>query len=89
MNSGCYGEDISQILHSIKVIDIFGNEKDIPASDIKFYYRDSNLNYNLIITSVKLQGKPFLKEEIQKIQQVLIEKKKCSTKSNKNLWEYI
>ncbi len=102
MNSGCYGEDISQILHSIKVIDIFGNEKDIPASDIKFYYRDSNLNYNLIITSVKLQGKPFLKEEIQKKQQVLIEKKKNAQPSqiktcgstfkntkNKKAWELI
>ena len=59
MNSGCYGEDISQILHSIKVIDFFGNKKDIPASDIKFYYRDSNLDQNLIITSVKLKDKIF------------------------------
>ena len=57
MNSGCYGEDISQILHSVKVIDIFGNEKNILASDIKFYYRDTNLDQDLIITSILLQGK--------------------------------
>ena len=58
MNSGCYGQDISKILHSIKVIDLFGNEKNILASDIRFYYRGSSLDENLIITSVKLQGKP-------------------------------
>tara|TARA_B110000967_G_scaffold199160_1_gene233210 strand:- start:422 stop:1072 length:651 start_codon:yes stop_codon:yes gene_type:complete len=76
MNSGCYGFDISQIFHSVTVIDIFGNEKDIPAANIKFYYRDTNLNHDLIITSVKLQGKVFAKEKIQKLQQDLIEKKK-------------
>ena len=78
MNSGCYGEDISQILHSIKVVDIYGDKKDIPAADIKFHYRDSSLNNNLIITSVKLQGKVSLKEKIKKKQQILIEKKKNS-----------
>ena len=78
MNSGCYGEDISQILHSIKAIDMSGKEKEIPASNIKFYYRGSSLEQNLIITSVKLEGKPFLKEEIQKKQQNLIKKKKLA-----------
>jgi len=81
MNSGCYGEDISQILHSIKAIDMSGKEKEIPASNIKFYYRGSSLEQNLIITSVKLEGKPFLKEEIQKKQQNLIKKKKISQPS--------
>ncbi len=102
MNSGCYGEDISQILHSIKVVDMLGNEKDISASDIKFYYRDTNLNQDLIITSVKLQGKIQLKDEIQKKQKALIEKKKFSQPSqiktcgstfkntkNKKAWELI
>ena len=90
MNSGCYGDDVSKILHSIKVIDLLGNEKDILASDIKFFYRDSSLDNNLIITSVKLQGKPSLKKEIQIKQEALIKKKKkLSTKSNKNLWKYI
>ena len=66
MNSGCYGEDISKILHSIKVIDLRGSEKEILASDIKFNYRDTDLDYNLIITSVKLQGKPSLKKKFNK-----------------------
>ena len=102
MNSGCYGEDISQVLHSIKVIDFFGNEKNILASDIKFYYRDSNVNHNLIITSVKIQGKVSLKKKIQNKQQTFIEKKKISQPSqiktcgstfkntkNKKAWELI
>ena len=78
MNSGCYGQDISQILHSIKVVDIFGINKEILASEIKLYYRDSDLDQNLIITSVKLQGKSSVTEKILKKQQSLIEKKKNS-----------
>jgi UDP-N-acetylmuramate dehydrogenase len=102
MNSGCYGADISQILHSIKVIDFFGNEKDILAADIKFHYRDTNLGQDLIITSVKLQGKIDVKEEIKKKQRILIEKKKNSQPNqiktcgstfkntiNKKAWELI
>jgi UDP-N-acetylmuramate dehydrogenase len=102
MNSGCYGEDISQILHSIKVVDLLGNKKDILASDIKFYYRDSDLNQNLIITSVKLKGLVSSKEIIQNKQQTLVEQKKKSQPSqiktcgstfkntkNKKAWELI
>ncbi len=102
MNSGCYGEDISQILHSIKAIDAHGNEKDISASEIEFYYRDSSLDQNLIIISVKLQGKVCLKDKIQNKQKILIEKKKNSQPSqiktcgstfkntkNKKAWELI
>ena len=102
MNSGCYGDDVSKILHSIKVIDLLGNEKYILASDIKFFYRDSSLDNNLIITSVKLQGKPSLKKEIQIKQEALIKKKKNSQPSqiktcgstfkntkNKKAWELI
>ena len=102
MNSGCYGEDISKILHSIKVIDIRGNVKDILASDIKFYYRDTDLDHNLIIISVKLQGKPSLKKAIKQKQESLIERKKIDQPSqiktggstfkntkNKKAWELI
>ena len=102
MNSGCYDQDISQILHSIKIINMQGDEKDIFASDIKFYYRDSNLDPNSIITSVKLQGKSSSKEKIQKKQHDLIERKKKSQQSqintcvstfknteNKKAWELI
>ena len=38
MNCGCYGSDISQILHSVKVLDINGEEKVITKNKIKFHY---------------------------------------------------
>jgi UDP-N-acetylmuramate dehydrogenase len=81
MNTGCYGEDISQILHSIKVIDTKGNLKEILSKDIKFLYRSSNLEENLLITSVKLIGKYCMKEEIEKKQKMMLERKKNSQPS--------
>ena len=102
MNSGCYDQEISQILHSVKTIDLQGNEKVIRASDIRFDYRKSSLRDDLIITSVKLQGKKSIKSEIQNKQQNLLEKKKKSQPSqiktcgstfknpkNKKAWELI
>jgi len=76
MNTGCYGDDISQILHSIKVIDTQGNLKEILAKDIKFSYRSSNLEENLLITSVKLIGKHSTKKKIKEKQQAMVERKK-------------
>ena len=56
MNSGCYGEDISKILVSLQVVDFDGNIKVIHSSDIKFHYRGSNLNDNLIFISATFKG---------------------------------
>tara|TARA_B110000211_G_scaffold129027_1_gene148215 strand:- start:9375 stop:10277 length:903 start_codon:yes stop_codon:yes gene_type:complete len=81
MNSGCYDGDISKILHSVQTVDISGNEKDILANNIKFGYRKSNLDQNLIITSVKLKGRSLQKEEIEKKQQIFIKQKKNSQPS--------
>ena len=102
MNSGCYNEDISKILHSIEVIDMLGNKKIISVADIEFHYRGSNLDNNLIITSVQLQGRASTKQEIEKKQKNLIEKKRNSQPSqiktcgstfkntqNKKAWELI
>ena len=51
MNSGCYGHDISNILVSIKVIDINEcKEKEIERNQINFFYRGTNLSSDLIIT---------------------------------------
>ena len=78
MNSGCYGHDISNILVSIKVIDINEcKEKEIERNQINFFYRGTNLSSDLIITSVKLKGKAESKEIIEKKKkEMIIQKKK-------------
>ena len=79
MNSGCYDNDISKILISIRAIDINQCiEREIKRDEIEFYYRGTNLSKDLIITSVKLKGKIKPKGMIEKIQNELIEKKKIS-----------
>ena len=78
MNSGCYGEEISNILHSIQVVDFFGNVKVFKKDEIKFHYRGTDLPENLIILSVQLIGKLSKKEQIKQKQLDLINKKKIS-----------
>ena len=82
MNSGCYNNDISKVLLSIKAIDI-NNLKEIEMyrEDIKFLYRGTNLSENLIIISAKLKGLIGNKSEIEKKQSDLIERKKLSQPS--------
>ena len=102
MNTGCYGNDISQILHSITTINTRGDVKEIAAKDIKFSYRNTNLDENLLITSVKLKGNKLLKKKIIEKQRAMVERKKNSQPSqiktcgstfknpkNKNAWELI
>lgn len=82
MNSGCYGNDISKVLISIQAIDKDKlSEIEIKKEDIKFSYRGTNLPENLIIISAKLRGLISKKEEIQKKQSDLIERKKLSQPS--------
>ena len=82
MNSGCFGNDISKVLISIKAIDINEcKELEIKREEIEFFYRGTNLRRELIITSVKLKGVTDLKEKIEKKQIELIEKKKLSQPS--------
>ena len=57
MNSGCYNNDISKVLISVKVIDINDCQEKVKREEIEFYYRGTSLPKNLIITSVKLKGK--------------------------------
>ena len=44
MNSGCYDNDISKILISIKAIDKKTDRTEIKKEDIKFLYRETNLS---------------------------------------------
>ena len=75
MNSGCYENDISKILVSIKAIDKNKLSEIEIKKDIKFSYRGTNLPENLIITSAKFKGALSKKELIEKKQIYLIEKK--------------
>ena len=81
MNSGCYGDDISKILLSIKVLDYQGQEKEIKNDQIQFCYRGSDLPSNLIILSAKFKGVASSKELIDKKQNELILRKKKSQPS--------
>ena len=81
MNSGCYEEDISRILVSLQAMDFNGNIKVIQASDIKFNYRGSNLNENLIFISATLKGKKDNKSNIQKKINIFKEKKNSTQPS--------
>jgi UDP-N-acetylmuramate dehydrogenase len=82
MNSGCYENDISKILLSISVVDLKDcKEKELKKDDIKFLYRGTNLSKDLIIISAKFKGLISNKEQIEKKQLNLIEKKKISQPS--------
>ena len=82
MNSGCYDNDISKILLSVRVIDMDNlQEKEIKKEDISFLYRETNLSNNLIITAVKFKGIFRAKEEIDKKQSEFIKQKKISQPS--------
>ncbi len=82
MNSGCYENDISKVLVSIKVIDPKEcKEKEISKENIKFFYRGTNLPDEFIITSIKLKGKTMPVEIIEKYQKELMQKKKLTQPS--------
>ena len=82
MNSGCYDQDISQVLISIRAIDKKKcKEIEIKKEDINFVYRGNNLSEDLIIISAKLKGSFDKKEKIEKKQSDLVQKKKLSQPS--------
>ncbi len=82
MNSGCYKNDISKILLSIKAIDRNKLvEFEIKKDDIKFFYRGTSLSEDLIIISAKFKASIGKKEEIEKKQIELIKRKKESQPS--------
>ena len=82
MNSGCYDNDISKILISIKAIDRNNfSEVEIKREDIKFAYRETNLSKDLIIVSAKFKGLLSIKDEIEKKQLSYKERKKTSQPS--------
>ena len=82
MNSGCYDSDISKFIISIKVLDKKKMiESEIKKENIKFFYRGTDLSNDFIILSVKLKCSSGDKNEIEKVQNDLIERKKISQPS--------
>ena len=56
MNAGCFGREFKDILISIQAINKMGQVITIPAQDINFKYRDSELSDNLIFLSASFKG---------------------------------
>ena len=83
MNSGCYGNEISNILISINALDFKGNLIEIKRDEIQFNYRGSSLPEDLIFLSAKLQAekgeKNLIKEKVEKYSR---KKKRVPAKSN-------
>ena len=76
MNSGCYGEDISKILISVQVMDLSGKVRVIYSSNIKFSYRECDLDNNLIFISATFKGKNDNNLNIKRKITNLVEQKK-------------
>ena len=76
MNSGCYGENFSKILVSVQTIDFNGNIRVFQSPDIKFYYRGTNLDNNLIFISATFKGKKNNKLNIKRKIEDLVERKR-------------
>ncbi len=71
MNAGCFNKEFKDILLSVQAIDKSGNIVTIPAKDIKFEYRKSNLPDDLIFLSASFKGikgdRTIIKNEIDKL----------------------
>lgn len=66
MNAGAYDGEMKDIVHSVKVIDIQGNEKNLNASELGFGYRKTNLQGSgFVVTEVTLKMQPGDKSAIK------------------------
>ena len=75
INSGCFGREFKDILLSIQAIDQNGQILTIPASKIKFGYRENDLDGKLIFLSASFKGYPKNKEDIRQNISILKNKK--------------
>ena len=105
MNAGCFNREFKDVLLSVQAINKFGNIVTIPAKDINFEYRESNLSDDLIFLSASFKGVKGdrteirneinrLKEEKEKNQPSKIKTsgstfKNPKSQSNKKVWELI
>lgn len=73
MNAGCYGREFSDIVESVDIIGPGGQIKTLPAKEIGFSYRHSNIPTNSIVIGAILKGivsdSAHIQSAIQDIQQ--------------------
>jgi UDP-N-acetylmuramate dehydrogenase len=73
MNAGCYGREFSDIVESVDIIGPGGQIKTLPAKEIGFSYRHSNIPTNSIVIGAILKGivsdSVHIQSAIQDIQQ--------------------
>lgn len=56
MNAGAYGGEMSQVVTSVRVMDMLGHVKDVAAEDLEFSYRHTALqSSNCFVTSVTVE----------------------------------
>ena len=66
MNAGCYGKEFKDIIVSVQAVDFNGKVLTIPASEINFQYRSTNLPKELIYLSGTFKGNVSAKNIIKK-----------------------
>jgi len=75
MNSGCFGSEFKDVLVSIQLIDFYGNIKTIPAKNINFNYRNTDLPKDSIFLSATFKGLIKNNNEIENYMSQLKDKK--------------
>ena len=78
MNSGCFGTEFKDVLLSVQVMDFNGRVYTINAQDIKFDYRRTNIEKNLIFLSASFKTQKNDTKNILENIQSLKEKKEIS-----------
>tara|TARA_Y100001970_G_C14248345_1_gene869926 strand:+ start:3722 stop:4630 length:909 start_codon:yes stop_codon:yes gene_type:complete len=81
MNSGCFGKEFKDSILSVQVIDYKGNIKSILSNKIKFNYRDTDLDKNIIFLSATFKTMKGEKKIIYKLMSELKYKKNISQPS--------
>ena len=76
MNAGCFQREFKDILISIQAVNKSGQVITIPAKEINFKYRDSQLSEDLIFLSASFKGFKKNKSIIENEMNLLKEKKK-------------
>lgn len=78
MNAGCFGQDFSQIVEDITIVDNNANQVLLNNDEIKFSYRNSLIPKNSIITKVSFKKIKGEREEIKTSINTLLKKKRFS-----------